>query len=261
MRSFDELHPAVLLVYFAAILVPVMVVMDGAMILAALVTGLIWQTVRNGRFPIGACGFYLLLTLLVIAVNALIYPYGGRILFYLAGHGISWEGMVYGLRTGGMLSAALLWCDLLGQLLTGDGIRVLLGRLPKLALLVTMIFRLIPRYRKRYEDVEAAGRVNGVAKGSERVDFVLNASAVFTWALENASQTAEAMELRGFGNPHRTRLKTPLYRRDVIVLVLIALCMGGYLLAEYIPVLLLGLFPVLYRGKEELRWAIRKRNF
>lgn len=271
MRRFDDLHPAVLLIYFLAILIPVMVIMDGLMVIAAIVTGLIWQTMRKGRFPFGSFCFECWLILLVTAVNAVIYPHGGTVLFYIAGRAINWEGVAYGFRTGGMLVAALVWCDLLGQLLTGDSIQNLLSRMPKLALLMTMVLRLIPRYLKRYRDVEAANRVNdktssanaeGEAhRSSERVGMVLQTSAVFTWALENAAQTADSMEMRGFGNPKRTRLKKPVYKRDVIVLILIAGACAGYVVATWIPIAALGLFPIIYAGKEEIRWATHRQNY
>lgn len=256
MRRFESFHPVMLLLYFLAILIPVMVFMNPWMIIAALVTGFIWKTMRDGRFPLGNLVFYLGLIFLVVVINAIIYSGGTTVLFYICGRAITWEGASYGLKTGGMLAAAFLWFGLMGDVLDSDATQRILAGMPKLALLITMILRLIPHYQRRYKEVSAAMGMHTTQ--NERVGMVVKSSAVLTWALENSAQTAEAMELRGFNHPKRTKLREPVYARDVIFLILILATMGGYVFEPWISVTALGLFPILYCGKEEIRWATHK---
>ncbi len=256
MRRFESFHPVMLLIYFLVLLIPVMVLMNPWMIIAAFMTGIIWKTMRNGRFPLGNLVFYIGLAVLMVVINAIIYTGGTTVLFYICGHAITWEGAAYGLKTGGMLASAFLWFGLMGDVLDSDATQRILAGMPKLALLITMVLRLIPHYQRRYKEVSAAMGMN--TKQNERVGMVLKSSAVLTWALENSAQTAEAMELRGFNNPKRTKLREPVYARDVIFLLLTLATLAAYAFAPWISVTALGLFPILYHGKEEIRWATHK---
>ena len=154
MRRFDDFNPGLLFIYYMAAIVPFMVIMDPLLSAAALLTGLIRVGIYERKFPAGRVGFSVVLILVMTLMNALTSHQGNTELLFINNRAITLEAVRYGAVTGLMMAAAVVWFGAFSRSLTGEKIMIMLRKMPKTALLMSMVTRLIPRYIKRFRKVE-----------------------------------------------------------------------------------------------------------
>jgi energy-coupling factor transport system permease protein len=186
------------------------------------------------------------------------------------------------MAVGGMFVVMLLWFMTYSQVLTADKFLSLFSRLiPSLALLLTMVLRLIPNLIRKANQILVSRRSIGkgvpeAASKKQRMKDGMNlVSALTDWLLEGSIITADSMRSRGYGTARRTSFQ--IYRftaRDgVLVGILLSLAAAVILLggfeASYTPtwamqspgwgLLFYGAYlfvPMILQGKEELQWHI-----
>lgn len=260
MRRFDDFNPGLLFIYYMAAIVPFMVIMDPLLSAAALLTGLIRVGIYERKFPAGRVGFSVVLILVMTLMNALTSHQGNTELLFINNRAITLEAVRYGAVTGLMMAAAVVWFGAFSRSLTGEKIMIMLRKMPKTALLMSMVTRLIPRYIKRFRKVEEAVKINGKAAQMQNTAGMLKiSSAVFTWALENSMDTADVMIMRGCDRHMYTRMGTGFKQRDVILMVIIILSQIMWLLPHgyriFAQLVYLGI-PEIYMIKENVKWKI-----
>lgn len=148
------------------------------------------------------------------------------------GNDITVEAFVYGLVTGVIIAALIMWMSCLFAVVSSDKVVYLFGRIsPKLSLFLSIILRSVPRIKER------AGRINvsqrGIGRGTgdggpfQRFVNVLRLiSILITWTLENFVESARSMKCRGYSLKGRTAFC--IYRfdnRDRSFVVALCLCL------------------------------------
>lgn len=282
--AFARSHPAVSFSYFAVVIVLSVVLLHPAyLVLSALGGGACWLCLR-GRQALPTFGFLAGAFVLVAGLNPLFNTLGATPLFFLLGRPYTWEALCYGMALGAMFAAVSLWFLCYGAVISADRFTSLFGRLiPSVSLLLVMVLRLVPGYRRRARQITAARRSIGMAASgslSRRLRGALTVlAALCGWALEGAVVTADSMRARGYGTAPRTSFQ--LYHftgRDAALAVLaaaltglsIAGAAGGRAAVQFIPALavavpspwglgayaLLMLLPTLLHLREELLWHI-----
>lgn len=254
--AFSRYHPLVGLCYFALVLGLGMTLMHpvclgislaGAAALRVRLGGV--RALRRG----GAAALFSML--FAAAANPAFSHEGVSVLCYLpSGNPLTLESICYGLASGAMLGAVLLWFVSVSEVMTSDKIVYLFGRVaPALSLVLSMSLRFIPRFRAQAAAVAEAQKCIGRGAGRGAVSRLRHGAVVLsiliTWSLENALETADSMKGRGYGLPGRTAFSTyRLERRDAAMLCWCALCAGcvvccvraGALAARYYPSVSLG---------------------
>lgn len=258
MRHFDELHPLVLGTYFLAAILPVMLVVDLHMAAAALVTGLMlnWYIVR--KIPLGRIGMSVIIVVVMTLCNAIFSHEGTNELFFVNGHAITLEAVRYGVVTGVMLAALFVWFDNFSHIMTGEKIMQLLRKMPRTALVITMVLRLVPEYIGRFKEVKEIQTANHGENSESRAGILKISSAVFTWALERSMQTADSI-IRRNGQKCSIVQKKALKQRDVIVLFIIVSIQAVYFgsdICRTAGIMVIGLLPLMWEGKERIKWQL-----
>lgn len=226
-RYFDTLHPVVCFLYFVAVLVFTMTCMHpimtgisllGAMLFAGQLEG--WRRVAStGRFVLPIC-------LLIAISNPLFNHRGVTMLFILFDQWITLEAVVYGMISAASLAAVIYWFVCYQAVMTSDKFLFLFGQAaPNTALLITMTLGLIPRLQERRRQIRETQRML-CPEGSRVLPRLQaatrNLSALLTWSMENAIQTADSMKARGYGVRRRTTFHLFAFdTRDALVLGLI----------------------------------------
>ena len=283
MRSFEDLNPIAVSVYFLLITVISMFTMDVFLILISFFGALTYFFSKNGlKNPKSH-----LFPLLLFAVTALINPFvshnGATVLFVLNNNPITLESAIYGLAMAFMLTGVLYWFRLFSEIMTSDKLIYVFGALsPKIALLLSLSLRYAPYFAQQVRKVKAAQTALGLYKEDNIIDRVKGGMRIFsvmvTWVLENGIITADSMTARGYGIGRRSRFSIVSWKAwDVSLLALSGLLsiasvfllrnnvfsfypyfalpiLNAKSISGYILYFLLSLLPTIIHAKEAAKW-------
>ncbi len=293
--AFGKYHPAVNFLYFALVLVCAMFLMHPVCLGISLLGAVCYVVALQGWRGLRArLAFLLPMMLLAALINPAFNHEGATTLAWLpGGNPLTLESIVYGVAAGTMLAAVVLWFVCFSAVMTSDKLICLFGRvIPALSLVLTMALRFIPRFKTQFRAVREARRcLDGEQAEKKRPfrrfsDAVTALSAVLTWSLENAVDTADSMRSRGYGLPGRTSFT--IYRfddRDWFAMTWLLSCgaflllgwrMGGFgwryfptvkgnnitplALCLFVAHLALCLTPVILDAVEALAWRRANRE-
>lgn len=282
---FEIYHPFVIFFYLAVAMVSTMLTMQPAFVILSFVcasayaiylTG--WQAYVHALKRVGLLG------LVVALANPLFNHKGLTVLCMWMGNPITLEALLYGGCAAGMLMSIWLWCMCWNQLMTTDRFLHVFGRIfPTLALLLSIVMRMIPQARYKAEAIAQAQQAMGLgiaqAQGKERVRRgVRIATVLMALSLENSMDTADAMKCRGYGarrkrtsfSPFRFRRQDGVLLGVMVVLAASAIagiCLGMRTASFYpfwTPAAISPMFyvadalflctPLILQAKEEWAW-------
>ena len=226
------------------------------------------------------------LLIFVVLINTVFAGYGVTVLYtFASGKRITLESAVCGGVTGSLVVTMLLWFACFNEVVTEDKFMYAFGgRMPNTALMLLMVFRFVPLYKRQLSETFSARRAAGLAQSSGRAAELKNAcaavSGVITRALENAIETADSMKSRGYGSGRRTSYSRFTFSPadavmiiEILVLsaVIAAGKLSGFAEASYNPIIEIGgfsamlavsaaayaifcFFPIIYDFAEDIRW-------
>lgn len=237
--AFAGYHPMVNFLYFGIVLCFCMVCTHPVFLAISAVCSAAYYTELKGS----SAGKLMLravlpLFLMTVIINPAFSHGGVTILCYLpSGNPLTLESILYGISAGVMMISILLWFACFSEVVTSDKFVYLFGRIiPALSLLLSMTLRFIPRFAEQFRQTrqiqKALGRDTENGPLYMRLkNAVACFSAVVTWSMENAVDTADSMKSRGYGSGRRTAYS--IYRwteRDKTALAFLIFC-GIFLLA------------------------------
>lgn len=207
---FNTWHPGVLFAY--ALAGPVLGMLTLHPLFLALNLGMAvvmhWFYQGGGRTLQRVAGL-LPVTAVIVLFNFCLNTRGRHVLFQIGQHPFTLESLSYGLASGCMLSAVLLWFQSFSFIVSNEKFLYLFGRrLPGTALLLSMILKLFPdtgyRIRSiRYADREPLGA--GKSPAGKRIRKGLKQmSTLMEWSMEDSIEMADSMKARGYGEGRRT---------------------------------------------------------
>ena len=289
---FANYHPAVNSLFFIAAVVCAVLLYHPAFVACSVICALLYVLLvrrqKAGRLIVWLLAVWAVITVL----NPLIDPNGQRVLFtWIGGRPYTLEAVYYGMALGGIFVAVIMWFASYNTVMSSDKFLYLFARfVPSVSLVLTMVLRLVPNFKKKAAQIAASrravgksGRTGTFRERTEHVTAVV--SALTGWALEGGIIMADSMRSRGYGAGERTHFS--IYRfikRDGILLggmaallVVIIICgVNGAAKTQYVPVMeiagwdnpatLAGLIcyaafllvPTIIHIVEALRWHILK---
>ena len=279
--AFSGYHPAVVFLFFLAVLGFGVVILHPAFLLAGLVGAFSYYLFLRGRKGLKQILLMMPLFLAVILLNPLVNRGGATVLFLLFGKPYTLEALIYGAVLSGMFLTMILWFSCYSAVMTGDKFTSLFGNLlPSLSLLLVMIFRMVPSLIRKGKQITGARQSIGKEMNG-KTEAMRVLGCLTTWALEGSIVTADSMRSRGYGSAKRTSFM--IYRmslRDwgllaailVLTAALIAVVSAGHATATFTPdwylapispigLLLYGflaLIPTLLHLQEALSWHISR---
>ena len=223
-NAFSELNPFVLLVYYGVVLVVSATLLHPAVLVLSLIGGVCTASCRIGmKRALLRLAKALPLGLLTAVVNPIFSHEGATILTYLpGGNPLTLESILYGAAAGLMLLDSLIWFVTISETFTGEKWMYMLGKIvPALSLILSLIFRFVPKLLRQLKQINDALALSEADQSKLKRAFHAF-SAVISWALEDAAETADSMRCRGYGLPGRTAYHR--YRfdlRDGLMLALV----------------------------------------
>lgn len=285
--AFSRRHPAVNLMFFAAAAIFAMMFDHPVFIGISFSAALAYAVKLKGKAALKMFFCALLpLLIFVVLINTVFAGYGVTVLYtFASGKRITLESAVCGGVTGSLVVTMLLWFACFNEVVTEDKFMYAFGgRMPNTALMLLMVFRFVPLYKRQLSETLSARRAAGLAQSSGRAAELKNAcaavSGVITRALENAIETADSMKSRGYGSGRRTSCSRFTFSPadavmiiEILVLsaVIAAGKLSGFAEASYNPIIEIGgfsamlavsaaayaifcFFPIIYDFAEDIRW-------
>lgn len=285
--AFSRRHPAVNLMFFAAAAIFAMMFDHPVFIGISFSAALAYSVKLKGKAALKMFFCALLpLLIFVVLINTVFAGYGVTVLYtFASGKRITLESAVCGGVTGSLVVTMLLWFACFNEVVTEDKFMYAFGgRMPNTALMLLMVFRFVPLYKRQLSETLSARRAAGLAQSSGRAAELKNAcaavSGVITRALENAIETADSMKSRGYGSGRRTSYSRFTFSPadavmiiEILVLsaVIAAGKLSGFAEASYNPIIEIGgfsamlavsaaayaifcFFPIIYDFAEDIRW-------
>lgn len=203
-------HPAVSLAFFVGAVILAIVVQHPLFQAVGLACATILYLSMRKRAALGFLGALGLVFVAVAMVNPLFNTAGDTVLCTLFGRPYTLEALAYGASTAAMFVTTVLWLCCYTHVMTSDRFTYLFGAaFPAITLLLTMVMRLVPTYRRKASQVVLARTCIGrSAMGGglrSRVRSGADAlSALTSWVLEGSVVTADSMRCRGYGLGRRS---------------------------------------------------------
>ena len=285
--AFSRRHPAVNLMFFAVSAIFAMMFDHPVFLGISFSAALAYAVKLKGKAALKMFFCALLpLLIFVVIINTVFASYGVTALYtFASGKRITLESAVCGGVTGALVVTMLLWFACFNEVVTEDKFMYAFGgRMPNTALMLLMVFRFVPLYKRQLSETLSARRAAGLAQSSGRAAELKNAcaavSGVITRALENAIETADSMKSRGYGSGRRTSYSrfTFLPADAVMIIEILVLSaviaagkLSGFAEASYNPIIEIGgfsamlavsaaayaifcFFPIIYDFAEDIRW-------
>ena len=264
MKEFEYYNPYVILIHFIFVVGVCMLVMHPAILLIAFLSGTVYSVLLTGaKKTFTNLAVMLPLVFLTACLNPLFNHTGETVLAYLpTGSPVTLEAVLYGVASGVMLMAVILWFDCFNIIFKGDKVQYVFGRIaPALSLILTMSLGFVPKLMKRAREMILTQRTMGkdIENGGLKDRMAIASgimSSLISWGLESSVETAQSMKARGYGSCKRTTYSVYSYDRcDAVFSVAIGAVMCLFLLFSkgleftYYPVFESGgMFPsaVLY---------------
>lgn len=290
MRSvFSTYHPIINFGFFLAVIGTGIFLHHPVFVAVAVVASLTYALILGGKGTLKFTLIFVVPMILVCAVvNLLVNARGSTVLFYTKYSQLTMESLIYGIMTGLMLATVLLWFSCYNKIMTSDKFVYLFGKImPAISLIFSMVMRFVPNFKTQIQKISDAQKCigrdvsNGTTKEKTRHGMKI-LSIMFTWALENAIDSADSMRSRGYGLKNRSAFS--LYRFDardtlaaiflavVTTIVIIGMVMGKcsmefypeIVMADldvwsavvYIAYTVLCFFPIAVEVKEVAIWKL-----
>jgi energy-coupling factor transport system permease protein len=251
----------------------------GLSFLGALATSIACRGVRR---TVGSLWFLLVMWAIVAVANCAFSTAGSTELIMLFGHSFKLEALCYGLTTGCMLAAVLLWFMSYTAIMDSEASAAVFGTvLPTVSLMVSQVLRLVPQFIRRGQAVGAVQNAMSAAAPKTKKDSAASnarlLSVLMGWGMEDGLQRSDAMRARGYGcGVARTRYRRQRFAvRDAVFAVALVVLVGvNVFLAAvacsqfsfypymdtlvmwwgYIPYVVLMLVPAALAARERALW-------
>ena len=198
----------------------------------------------------------------ILILNPIFYHGGETVLFTLWGYNFTWEALENGICSALLILCTILIFTVLGSVLGEEKFLYVFGRFfPKLALMISMIFRHFDLLGKAYEQTKNMAKINGIYENDATLWQKLKTNAVifeaFTAvALEGSIDTALSLSAKGYYSKQKTIIKSYRFRAADFAFMAVVTAIFGCIFIKNSAVSLtataiLFLIPIIFgRGEK-----------
>ena len=229
--GFKGYHPLVNVLFFISIIAFGMLLRHPVYLVISFISSTAYYLKLSGKDGRKTVFRFLLpMLLFVVIINSFFNHYGVTTLFILpSGNNFTFEALVMGIVSGITVVSVIQWFFCCNEVVTEDKFMHIFGRiLPKGALVVSMILRFVPLYRRRYKEISQARKCMGLNGTDSFIckmkNTFKNIGILVSWSFENAIETADSMKARGYclkGRTYYSRFQW--HTGDTLALILLVL--------------------------------------
>ena len=169
--GFEACHPAVNLIYFAAVLTGMIGFKHPVFLGISFACAFAYSVRRNRWKAVIFNGLLIPLTVLFAFYYAGYHHFGMTELgVNFVGNRITLESLVYGLVIGFVVAGVMIWMSCVYSVFTTDKVVYLFGKVsPRLSLALAVLLRLVPRIKAQARKINTARR--GIGRGTDQGNF------------------------------------------------------------------------------------------
>lgn len=212
---FSQLHPGVCCCFFLYAVTFSILFNHPIMMATSCLAALFCAGSMSGWKTLGISVLFTIPTIVIFAVvNPFFNHQGTTPLFYWNDQPITLESTLYGLCSGVMIISMIMWFICFQKTVENHKLLYLFGKvIPTIALMVTMILRFIPYFKRKLDQIAATQRMFGVSTSSGSIKNRLKAggsilSVLFSISMEGTVGTSDSMRARGYGLKGKTHYKS-----------------------------------------------------
>ena len=238
---FHLYYPAVVFLYIMAALIFSMITLNPVCIIISFLAASGYSIYLNGvKSYLKTLRFVAVMFVIISIINPLFNHNGVTILFYMFDNPVTLEACLFGMASGGMLACIFIWFTCYNKLMTNEKFLHLFGKaMPTIALMLSMILRLVPTTRYKIKCITNAGKAMGIQAETRRKRIahgVRASSILLSWTMEDSIETAESMNARGYGVAKRTSFTAFKWSpHDIITGVIITALVGAVIYMMIVP--------------------------
>ena len=251
-KEFPRFHPIISFLYFISVIGLSMFLRNPVCIMTGFLSATVYSVILNGKRAVKASiSFLLPMMLLITIINPFFSHQGITVLWYFKnGNAFTLEACVYGLFGAFLLATVIQWFSCVHRIMTEEKVIYIFGRVfPAMSLVISMVFRFVPRYRIQIQEtLNAQKQLGKQGQGKNVITKMRNGirmlSGMLTWALEHAVETAQSMKNRGYGLEKRTSYSLFHWEvRDTSMLIVILVLTAGVIYAAYEGIFAWSCYP------------------
>lgn len=217
--GFEACHPAVNLIYFAAVLTGMIGFKHPIYLGISFLCAFAYSVKRN-RWRAVIFNLILIPLAVLFAFYYSSYHHFGmtELGVNFVGNRLTLESMVYGLVVGFVIIGVMVWFSCVYSVFTTDKVVYLFGKVsPRLSLVLAVLLRMVPRLKQEARRINTARQ--GIGRGAKQGNFfrrVVNCVCIFSmlisWTIGALATASDSMRSRG--SVLRGRTAFSIYRFD-----------------------------------------------
>ena len=217
--GFEACHPAVNLLYFAAVITGMIAFRHPVFLGISFLCAFAYSLRRN-RWKALVFNLILIPLTVLFAFYYSSYHHFGmtELRLNFVGNRMTLESLVYGLVLGFVIAGTMIWMSCVYSVFTTDKVVYLFGKVsPRLSLFLAILLRMVPRIKQEGRRINTARR--GVGKGTDQgnllqrtVNSIRIFSMLISWTIGALATASDSMRSRG--SVLRGRTAFSIYRFD-----------------------------------------------
>ena len=217
--GFEACHPAVNLLYFAAVIFGMIAFRHPIFLGISFFCAFAYSVKRN-RWKAVIFDLVLIPLAAAFALYYSTYHHFGmtELGVNFVGNRLTLESMVYGLVLGFVIAGVMVWFSCVYSVFTTDKVVYLFGKVsPRLSLFLAVLLRMVPRIKKEAQRINMAQR--GIGRGTDQGNLprrIINCVRIFSimisWTIGALKLSSDSMRSRG--SVLRGRTAFSVYRFD-----------------------------------------------
>ena len=229
--AFELYHPIIQMAFFVSAIAFVMFAFQPIYLVLGVLCDISYELLLVGAAAtLRSASWQLPLVLIVCLMNPLFFASGSTLLFSVGSLRVYAESLAYGACLGLMIVGVICWFTCAARVISVDKVMGVLGNaVPVVALMVSMVLRLVPAFLRRGKEIDGVQRACTANSSSANALRVVQSKArvstvLVGWALEDSFELADSMRSRGWGCGRRSTYQRARFRtRDVGALVVLGL--------------------------------------
>lgn len=237
--AFASVHPIVAFLYYVGAIILCMTMLQPIFLLSAVLLLFCLNLAHGNEKSLkGLLRASLTLALFIAILNPLLTHRGSTMLFYLFDNPVTLEAIVYGIIMALSFFAIALSFSSYQTIISSHKFLYVFSRFsPKIALLTMIAIRFVPLFIRRLTQIQLVQKTKGIqtengslkSRASSGMKLL---SVLLVCSLEEALQTADSMQARGFGTKKRsTYIRYRFEYRDWIIALALLVCFISCMIA------------------------------